>query len=470
MAALMNGASVPHGMRAIRQIRKLPSERLKKKIHDTYEYFLEKVDPIVGSCITYMLLEQPSDVLTSMIDYLKLYKSTKGHVNVDHLRVNHRPRKEMKLFLATTIGPIIAKLVNRVSAVQPVHIIDFMIDELRSMKDEDAMNADVPYVEPPKLLTDPEAEPRNIQLCMLGLGGAGKSSLINMLIGNFDSKPKPTLGFRPFTMLLGRDNIKFYDLGGGKKIRDIWNQYYHDVHGVIYVVDAAACPDTLQESTDTFHEIIKHDYLAGKPVLILVNKKDLPNSHSANQIRDLMRLHTLPDLKYTIAECSSYLPDEYDENFKMDPRIETAFESLLNGVLNSFDSINTKVLLDIQKKAAEETRRRIDRERKVLKNKIASAFYDQLSLEVLATVNAEVDPNSIFSEEEGLTFLAAEIGEEVSRLPDQALSIASMAGYQRLALQIIGALKAPISKKKIAMSWDEIHALIVELRQELELF
>lgn len=471
MAALMNGASAPYGMKAVRQIRKVPSERLKKKINDTYEYFLEKVDPVVGACITYMLLEQPSDVLTAMVDYLKLYKTNRGNVNVDHLRLNSKPKKEMKLYLATTIGPIIAKLVNRVSTVQPEQIIDFMILELNSMKDEDALNKDVPELAAPtpSVLTDPDAAPRCVQLGFFGLGNAGKSSIINMLIGNFDSKPKPTLGFRPFSMMLGKDTIKFYDLGGGKKIRDIWDQYYHDVHGIVYVVDSSSGPSELQESTDTFHTVLKHPYNAGKPVLILVNKKDKSDTHSANQIRDLMQLHKLPDLVYTIAECSSFLPDEYDENFQMDPRIEAAFETILREVLGNYETLNAKVAEDIKKKAAEESRKRIDRERKVLKNKIACAFYDRLSLEVLATVNAENDPKDIFDEEEGLTFLAAEIGEEVSRLPDIAVSIAAMAGYQRLALQIIGALKAPISKKKVAMTWDEIHSLIVELRRELEL-
>ena len=44
---------------------------------------------------------------------------------------------------------------------------------------------------------------------------------------DYDSKAKPTLGFRPTTMMLGETmKIKLFDLGGGKKIRDIWEQYF----------------------------------------------------------------------------------------------------------------------------------------------------------------------------------------------------------------------------------------------------
>ena len=60
-------------------------------------------------------------------------------------------------------------------------------------------------------------------------------------------------------------------------------------------------------------------------------------------------------------------------------------------------------------------------------------------------------------------------GEEDINLPPEARKLASWVGYQRLALQIIGALKAPISKKKIALSWVEISDIVVELRKELGL-
>lgn len=37
----------------------------------------------------------------------------------------------------------------------------------------------------------------------------------------------------------GGTRVKFYDLGGAADPRKIWSNYYHDVHGVIFVVDAA---------------------------------------------------------------------------------------------------------------------------------------------------------------------------------------------------------------------------------------
>ena len=49
------------------------------------------------------------------------------------------------------------------------------------------------------------------------------------------------------------------------------------------------------------------------------------------------------------------------------------------------------------------------------------------------------------------------------------MEIVALVGYQRLAMQIIGALKAPINKKKEPMGWNEIKILLVELWLELGL-
>eukprot|EP01035_Chromulina_nebulosa_P021280 gene21280-27573_t len=63
-----------------------------------------------------------------------------------------------------------------------------------------------------------------------------------------------------------------------------------------------------------------------------------------------------------------------------------------------------------------------------------------------------------------------EIGlDNYNELPDIAKEICQLVGYQRLALQIIGSFKSPVSKKKTPMSWDDILTLIMELRNELGL-
>ena len=43
----------------------------------------------------------------------------------------------------------------------------------------------------------------------------------------------PTVGFQPVELnLRGGRTIKIYDLGGGPRIRDIWHNYFSELHGV----------------------------------------------------------------------------------------------------------------------------------------------------------------------------------------------------------------------------------------------
>eukprot|EP01034_Spumella_vulgaris_P021581 gene21581-27619_t len=324
-------------------------------------------------------------------------------------------------------------------------------------------------------------EPKSIQIAIVGLGGSGKSSIINMLTGVFEAKVRPTIGFRPFSMMMGEDKVKFYDLGGGKKIRDIWDQYFHDVHAVIYVVDGTApllevsggdaeANAAAKEAVQIFQSTMQHAYLKGKPVMILVNKQDQPQAQSLNDVKRALQLdEKLSTKQYMLSECSSFVPENVDEAFTGDARIEGAMEALMQRIVAHYGTIDSKVQLDIKQKAVDEARKRIERERKVLKNKIASAFVHLLSPELVESLSVQEDLESIFNEEEGLTFLAAEIGEEASNLQDIAVDIAQLVGYQRLALQIIGALKAPISKKKVPMDWNSILTLVKELRVELGL-
>jgi len=81
----------------------------------------------------------------------------------------------------------------------------------------------------------------------------------------------------------------------------------------------------------------------------------------------------------------------------------------------------------------------------------------------------KASPDDVYDEVEGLKFLADEIGQPVDDLPTDAKATAQLVGFQRLALQMIGALNSPISKKKTPMSWEEIKHMIVELRGELGL-
>jgi hypothetical protein len=152
------------------------------------------------------------------------------------------------------------------------------------------------------------------------------------------------------------------------------------------------------------------------------------------------------------------------------PTLETAIEWVLETTQKRFEELNTQVEAATIARKKEEAARKSSRERKVLRNKIAAAFPSQANPTLLPLgVTPESKPDECLTEEEGLAFLAGEIGSEAKDLPANAVSICLLVGYQRLALQIIGGLHCPISKKKDPMSWDDLLILVKDIRIELNL-
>lgn len=77
----------------------------------------------------------------------------------------------------------------------------------------------------------------------------------------------PTVGFSKVDLKQGKFEVTIFDLGGGKRIRDIWKNYYSESHGVVFVVDSSDV-QRIQETRETMAQVLQHPRIAGKPVLV----------------------------------------------------------------------------------------------------------------------------------------------------------------------------------------------------------
>ena len=77
----------------------------------------------------------------------------------------------------------------------------------------------------------------------------------------------PTVGFASADFKQGKFDVTVFDLGGGKRIRGIWANYYAESHGVIFVLDASA-EDRLQECKDCLEDVLKKEKIRGKRILL----------------------------------------------------------------------------------------------------------------------------------------------------------------------------------------------------------
>lgn len=79
----------------------------------------------------------------------------------------------------------------------------------------------------------------------------------------------PTVGFTKIEMKQDKFQVTIFDLGGGKRIRDIWKNYYTMSHGVVFVVDSTDI-NRIHETKETLAEVLGHPCISGKPVLVWV--------------------------------------------------------------------------------------------------------------------------------------------------------------------------------------------------------
>ena len=134
-----------------------------------------------------------------------------------------------------------------------------------------------------------------LRLLVLGLDGAGKSSVVSRWCGGETDEIRhvaPTFGFRIWTV---RDRLHIWDVGGQQVLRHYWKNYFESTEGLVFVIDAAA-PARLAESVNELGRLIggapgegPGSRISSFTVLILANKCDCEGSLSPDQIEAVVR-------------------------------------------------------------------------------------------------------------------------------------------------------------------------------------
>lgn len=121
-----------------------------------------------------------------------------------------------------------------------------------------------------------------LHILILGLDMAGKTTLLEQMKGIFNhpqpgippERIPPTIGLNIAKMNVDKCRVIFWDLGGQVRMRSIWEKYYAEAHGMIFVVDSADV-GRFEEAKLAFDAVRHHDDLGGVPVMLLANKQDL---------------------------------------------------------------------------------------------------------------------------------------------------------------------------------------------------
>ena len=124
---------------------------------------------------------------------------------------------------------------------------------------------------------------KNDRVLLLGLKDAGKTVLLHQIRLNEVLCSLPTLGFYVETVdMSGKIHpMDVWDLGGQPGPRRLLPFYLEsgEVHGLVFVVDGSQA--FKEEEKIELRNIVSTNSLKGVPLLLLVNKRDLPISKTA---------------------------------------------------------------------------------------------------------------------------------------------------------------------------------------------
>ena len=146
----------------------------------------------------------------------------------------------------------------------------------------------------------------SLHILVIGLDHAGKTTILEKIKSKFSNSPglppgkiPPTVGMNLAKIQLRGSRVIFWDLGGQKKMRSMWERYYAEANAVIFVVDSADVV-RLEEAKLSFDSVCDNDWLSDVPVITIANKQDLPgaltpgdlaiNFYSVNDAADRTRV------------------------------------------------------------------------------------------------------------------------------------------------------------------------------------
>ena len=306
-----------------------------------------------------------------LLEYFKNLRLKREKQNAQSTKAKcDKTRRVLRLFVATAIAPLVLELVKRTIESKPLDVTSFFISVLEGICESCSTDRFKTPFQNKRLSVDNQTngygdrsgtcklekrttynigsldkEGKKINILLIGVDGAGKSTLISALRGSEDPKTRPSLGFCPISMKYMNNLVKFYDLGGGEKIRGIWENYFHDVHGIINIIDCACPEEKYNESISISKTTLGHKYLQGKPTLIISNKDDIPSARPLNTIQQDINILFEENGQSSIIQTSLHPKKRLNPDSSSE-KLDSALSHLIKKITGQFNDLQERVSRD----------------------------------------------------------------------------------------------------------------------------
>jgi len=148
---------------------------------------------------------------------------------------------------------------------------------------------------------------------MVGLDGAGKTTILNMLDSGNVGTTHPSIDISEETIEYKNINFIICDVPGSREMRPQWKNFFQtqNCQGIIFVVDSNN-RDTIDGNNELkdnaqaeLQRILTEDEFQNAVLLVLANKQDLSDALSAANITERLKLNTIDNRKWHIQETSA---------------------------------------------------------------------------------------------------------------------------------------------------------------------
>ncbi|XP_060062962.1 ADP-ribosylation factor-like protein 6 [Ylistrum balloti] len=160
---------------------------------------------------------------------------------------------------------------------------------------------------------------KEAKILVIGLDNSGKTTIIDKL------KPEekrsgdvaPTVGFSVERFKNKSLQFTAFDMSGQGRYRNIWEHYFKDCDGIIYVIDSS---DKLRMTVakDELDQALQNEDIKNRriPILFFANKMDLRDSMSSVRCSLMLDLDSIRDKPWHICASNALTGEGLHEGFE----------------------------------------------------------------------------------------------------------------------------------------------------------
>ncbi|MDK2372924.1 MAG: Arf family protein [Candidatus Korarchaeota archaeon] len=144
---------------------------------------------------------------------------------------------------------------------------------------------------------------KSATIVILGLDGAGKTTMLNYLMKGEPGSTIPTVGANFERIRIKSIEFNIWDLGGQRSLRRMWAEYADKADAIIFMIDSAD-EERFDEAKKELWNVVSI-MKRGVPLLILANKADLEEAATIMEIIERFELTKLEGITWQVVWTSA---------------------------------------------------------------------------------------------------------------------------------------------------------------------